>query len=134
MSGPTEIAREVFLGEDSWLLAWLLHKHSGLPIAIFEERQPGSRHQVWRRVHALLTVGTGQYLDVTGLHPEATVRAALTSSRGMKIRITAPPKGVDLTGYEDFLDQDISPLRCTDDIARYVATSLLTYYCIAWRP
>ncbi|MGF1664406.1 MAG: hypothetical protein ACFCVG_18405 [Kineosporiaceae bacterium] len=98
-AGPTERARQVFGGPDGWMLAWVLHRRTGLPLAAVEEREAGSRLRFWVRRHLVVDILDGRYLDVEGPADGDTMIARHTSRQAASRRVLAlrhPPRWRDL--------------------------------------
>ncbi|MGF1645762.1 MAG: hypothetical protein ACFCVF_02405 [Kineosporiaceae bacterium] len=90
-TGPTERASQAFRGRDGWVLAWVLHLRTGLPLAAVEEREPGSRLRFWIRRHVVVDILDGRYLDIDGLSDRASVTARHTSPRASSRRVRSLP-------------------------------------------
>jgi hypothetical protein len=98
-TGPSPAASRVFRGPDGWVLAWVLHLRTGLPLAAVEEREAGSRMRFWVRRHVVVDVLDGRYLDIDGPADRDAVIARYTSRQASSRRLLPlanPPRWRDL--------------------------------------
>jgi hypothetical protein len=98
-AGPTPAACRVFRGPDGWVLAWVLHLFTGLPLAAVEEREAGSRMRFWVRRHVVVDILDGRYLDIEGPADRDTMIARYTSRQASSRRVVSladPPRWRDL--------------------------------------
>jgi hypothetical protein len=111
-TGPTPAASRVFRGPDGWVLAWVLHRRTGLPLAAVEEREPGSRLRFWVRRQIVVDILDGRYLDVDGPVARDPAIARYTSPRSASRRLLSLPdpprwRDLDVPGGRDATWRDV---------------------------
>lgn len=133
--GPTEHARQVFRGDDAWLLAWVIHQHTDGALAVVgSDRSTVS--PTWRP-HVLVEVSPGTYVDIDGVKDADSV----APPAGGRRRIFRAPDGITfeeyavlVTGAPPAAGGDEAPpdedwwsvsSRSTAPATRYIASRLL---------
>jgi hypothetical protein len=127
-TGPTAAASRAFR-PDGWVLAWVLHLRTGLPVAAVEEREAGSRMRFWVRRHLVVDILDGRYLDIEGPADRDTMLARYTSRQASSRRVLPlahPPTWRDLeipggrrTPWQEVLDT--APAEAVELVAAELA-------------